>query len=259
MLLSVLLVAILAPLIAPYDPLEMHVRNRLAPPSREHLCGTDHYGSDIFSRIVFGTRTSLLVGGLVALANVTMGTLTGLLTGYFRGALDMILMRIMDAWMVFPSILLAMAIMATLGPSLINIIIALSIVYTPRTTRIVRSTVLKISEIPYVEAAKAVGCTNFRILLRTILPNCLAPLIVQATFIFAYAILAEAMLSFLGVGAPPEVQSWGTILNQGRPFIYVAPWYMIFPGSAITYVVLGLNLLGDGLRDAWDPKLRRKA
>jgi peptide/nickel transport system permease protein len=191
----------------------------------------------------------------VVLVSSIIGTVIGLLAGYFR-ALDNPLMRIMDALMAFPSILLGVAIMAFLGSSLLNIIIALSVVYTPRTTRVVRSRVLKLREMPFIDAARALGSSNMRIIFIHVLINSLAPLIVQSTFIFAYAILAEAALSFLGVGAPPEVQSWGTILNDGRPFLYQAPWYTIFPGMAIMFVVMGLNMLGDGLRDLLDPRLR---
>jgi peptide/nickel transport system permease protein len=250
-----LLIAAFASFIAPYDPLEMNVGGNLEPPNWEHLFGTDHFGRDLFSRVIHGSRTTLLVGGVVVLISSVVGTGIGLLAGYFR-TLDNPLMRIMDALMAFPSILLGVAIMAFLGSSLLNIIIALSVVYTPRTTRVVRSRVLKLRTMPFIDAARALGSSNTRIIFIHVLINSMAPLIVQSTFIFAYAILAEAALSFLGVGAPPEVQSWGTILNDGRPFLYQAPWYTIFPGIAIMFVVMGLNMLGDGLRDLLDPRLR---
>jgi len=250
-----LLIAILAPHIAPYDPLEMGVGEYLVPPNRGHWFGTDHFGRDLVSRVIYGSRTTLMIGGMVVLITSFMGTLIGLLAGYFR-ILDKLLMRFMDGLMAFPAILLGVAIMAFLGSSLINIIVALSVVYTPRTARIIRSRVLKLREVPFVIAVHALGGSAPRIILSHVLTNSLAPLIVQSTFIFGYAILAEAALSFLGVGAPPEVQSWGTILNEGRPFLYHAPWYTIFPGTAIMFVVMGLNLLGDGLRDLLDPRLR---
>jgi peptide/nickel transport system permease protein len=234
----------------------MDVRGRLAAPGAEHIFGTDHYGRDLLTRVILGSRTSMFVGCVVLILSVTIGGVIGLLAGYFGGPLEAVVMRLMDAWMVFPANLLAMAVMASLGPRAVNIVIALTIVYTPRTARVVRGSVLKIRRATYVEAARAVGCGSSRILARAIFPNIVGPLVVQATFIFAFAILAEAALSFLGVGMPPEVETWGTILNQGKAFIQTAPWYTVFPGIAITYTVLGLNLLGDGLRDVFDPRFR---
>jgi len=251
----ILFIAASASVIAPYDPLDMSAGGNLESPNGAHWFGTDHFGRDLLSRVIYGSRTTLLVGGVVVLFTSLIGTIVGLLAGYFK-VLDNPLMRIMDSLMAFPSILLGVAIMAFLGSSLLNIIIALSVVYTPRTTRVVRSRVLKLREMPFIDAARALGSSNVRIIFVHVLVNSLAPLIVQSTFIFAYAILAEAALSFLGVGAPPEVQSWGSILNDGRPFLYQAPWYTIFPGLAIMFVVMGLNLLGDGLRDLLDPRLR---
>ncbi len=251
----VLFIAAFASFIAPYDPMDMSAGGNLEPPNGVHWFGTDHFGRDLLSRVIYGSRTTLLVGGVVVIITSSIGTLIGLLAGYFR-ILDNPLMRLMDSLMAFPSILLGVALMAFLGSSLINIIIALSVVYTPRTTRVVRSRVLKLREMPFIDAARALGSSNGRIIFIHVFVNSLAPLLVQSTFIFAYAILAEAALSFLGVGAPPEVQSWGTILNDGRPFLYQAPWYTIFPGVAIMFVVMGLNLLGDGLRDLLDPRLR---
>lgn len=253
---SVTMLAIIAPFVVSPVALEVNVHFRLSPPSWQHPFGTDHYGRDLLSRVILGSRTSVIVGGLVLLLSTVVGAGIGLVAGYSGGATDALLMRLMDGWMVFPANLLAIAVMAALGPRLMNIVIALSIVYAPRTARVVRGSVLKIRETSYVEAAHAIGCSLPRILGVTIFPNTLGPLIVQGTFTFAYAILAEAALNFLGVGVPPEVESWGTILNQGRPYIYVASWYTIFPGLAITYIVLGLNILGDGMRDLFDPRLR---
>jgi peptide/nickel transport system permease protein len=197
----------------------------------------------------------VVVGGLVVLLAVAAGLLVGLLAGYYR-ALDNVLMRVMDGLMAFPAILLAIALMASLGPSLRNVVVALGVVYTPRIARIVRGSVLVVRELPYVEAARAAGASDLAILRRHVLPNCLSPVIVQGTFIFALAVLGEAALSFLGVGAPPAAPSWGNILAEGRLYMQQAPWLVLAPGVAIMATILGLNLFGDGLRDALDPKLR---
>ncbi len=253
MALSMVIIALAAPLIATHDPYRTAVRERFLAPSAENLMGTDEFGRDVFSRVVYGARVSMFVGvGVVAFSTVA-GTVIGLLSGYFR-RVDNILMRVMDALMAFPSILLAIAILAALGPHIGNVIIALSIVYTPRTARVVRGQVLSVREEAYVESARAVGLGNLRIIYRYILPNVMAPLIVQATFILALTIIAEAGLSYIGAGTPPPTPSWGNILADGRPHMYRAAWMTTFPGLFIMIAVLGLNIFGDGLRDVLDPR-----
>jgi peptide/nickel transport system permease protein len=251
----VLVMALLAPLIAPLPPDEIQFRHRFEPPSTEFPMGTDNFGRDLLSRVVYGARLSLEIGFTVVVLTGIFGTLFGAAAGYFR-RLDNPLMRVMDALMAFPAILLAIVIAAALGPSAINAVIALAAVYTPRTARIVRASVLVVREMEYVQAARACGAGHWRIMRRHILPNSLAPLIVQLTFIFAYAILAEAILSFLGVGPEPPTPTWGNIVAEGRQYIREAPWITLFPGLAIAMTVMGLNLLGDGLRDALDPRMR---
>lgn len=248
-------VALAAGWIAPYDPQVLSVADRLAAPGGPHMMGTDEFGRDIYSRVLFGARVSLGVGFSVVVFSTAFGILFGLLAGYYR-KFDSVLMRFMDGLIAFPDILLAIALMASLGPSVFNVIAALGVVYTPRVARVVRSAVLVIRETDYVQAAKAIGAPSARILLRHILPNALSPVIVQGTFTFAYAVLAEAALSFLGVGVPPYIPSWGNILSGGRIYMRQAPWIMLYPGVSIIVTVLGLNLLGDGLRDMLDPRLR---
>ena len=253
--LLVLLVALLADLIAQHDPNRSAFRVRLQPPSLAFPFGTDEFGRDLLARVVHGARLSLLVGFSVVLLNGVGGTLLGAIAGYFN-RLDGPIMRVMDAMMAFPVILLALAITAALGPSLLNVVIALAVAYLPRTARVVRASVLVAREAEYVEAARAYGAGDFRILLREILPNCTAPLIVQLTFIFAYAVLAEAMLSFLGMGPPPPTPTWGNVIADGRNYLRDYPWISAIPGLAIALTVLGLNLVGDGLRDVFDPRLK---
>lgn len=247
--------AIFAPHLTHHKPLRLDVSIRLQGPSASHLFGTDEFGRDVFSRVIFGTRVSLLVGGAVMLFTSLIGVILGILAGYYD-YLDNVLMRIMDGLMAFPAMVMAIALMAVLGPSVLNVIIALSFIYMPRTARIIRSVVLVVREMVYVQAARALGARDLRITLKHILPNCVPPLIVQSTFIFAYSILAEASLSFLGVGVPPYIPSWGNIISSGRLFIREAPWMSIFPGLAILMTCMALNLLGDGLRDALDPRMR---
>ncbi len=254
-ILAVAAAAAAAPLLAPYDPLALNVPVRLQPPDPAHPFGTDEFGRDILSRTLYGARLSLTVGLLVTAAATTAGIAVGLISGTSPRA-DRILMRIMDGLMAFPDILLAIALIASLGPSARNVIIALSVVYTPRIARIVRSAVLVVACQEYVEAARAIGARGVRILVRHILTNTASPIIVQATFITAYAMLGEAALSFLGVGVPPQVPTWGGIISQGQVYLRQAPWISIFPGAAIVLSVLSLNLLGDGLRDFLDPRLR---
>ena len=254
-LVVMLVLAIFANLIQILPPEKMQVRLRFRTPSMAFPLGTDNYGRDIWSRLVHGARLSLAIGFAVALVTGSAGTLIGVLAGYFRG-LDGLLMRIMDALMAFPAILLAIAIAAALGPSAINAVIALSVVYTPRMARVVRSTVMVVREMDYVKAAKACGARDRWIIWRHVLPNSMAPLLVQLTFIFAYAILAEAILSFLGVGPPPPTPTWGNMIAEGKDYLREAPHICLFPGIAVALICLGLNLLGDGLRDVLDPRLR---
>jgi peptide/nickel transport system permease protein len=251
----VFLAAILAGVLSSYDPLTMVVSDRMKSPSMTHLMGTDNFGRDIFSRVLHGARLSLEVGAAVMLLTVGAGILFGLVSGY-SPRLDGPVMRVMDAMMAFPAILFGIAIMAVLGPKTVNVVIALSVVYAPRTVRIVRASVLATKQLDYVEAVRAQAAGHLRILFRHILPNCLSPLVVQATFNFAYAVLAEASLSFVGAGAPPPTPSWGNILSEGRIYMQNAPWITIFPGVAIALTVMGLNLAGDGLRDILDPRMK---
>ena len=249
------LVALLAPLLTRHNPMELEIAARLRAPSRVNLFGTDSFGRDVFSRVVYGARLSILVGAMSVSVAAVGGGLIGLLAGYYP-RLDGILMRVMDGIMAFPNIVLAIALMASLGPSVFNVIVSLGFVYLPRVARVVRSGVLVVRESLHVEAARALGAGDARILRLNILPNCFSPIIVQATFVFAYAVLGEAALSFLGVGVPPYISSWGNILSEGRQFITQAPWITMFPGAAIMLTVLGLNVVGDGLRDAFDPRMR---
>ncbi len=253
--LCVVLIAVFADLIAPFDPLRNNFRYRLGAPNHLHLLGTDSFGRDIFSRVLHGSRISLTIGLLVVILTGVFGTLIGAISGYMK-RLDNIIMRIMDGFMAFPPVLLAIALGAILGPSLMNAVIALTIAYTPRTARIVRASVLVVRESEYVEAARALGAGHIRILFRHILLNSMGPLLVQLTFVFALAILAEAVLSFIGVGPQPPTPTFGNIIADGRNYIAEAPWITIWPGLAIMFTVLGLNLLGDGLRDILDPRMR---
>ena len=250
----VVALACLAGVIAPFDPLKGNFRERMAPPGIVHWMGTDHFGRDILSRVLFGARISLQIGFMVTLITAVAGIVIGALAGYFR-KLDHPVMRLMDAFMAFPSIILAIAISSVLGASVFNVILALSIAATPHTARIARASVLVVREMEYVEAARALGASHARILLRHVLANAMAPLVVRMTYVFAVAILVEAVLSFIGVGPPPPTPTFGGIIANGRDFIVTAPWITIAPGIAILISVLGLNLLGDGLRDVLDPRM----
>jgi peptide/nickel transport system permease protein len=251
----VVAVAILAPIIAPTDPNRLAMRFRFRPPGTAFIFGTDNFGRSLWSRVVWGARLSMLIGGAVVAINAILGTALGAIAGYFS-RLDNVLMRINDALMAFPAVLLAIGITAVLGPSVNDVIVALAIVYTPRTARIVRASVIVLKETDYVQAALAAGASHWRVLRRHILPNAMAPLIVQLSFLFAYAVLTEATLSFLGVGAVPPTPTWGNIMAEGRQYMTDAPWIIAIPGAALMITVLGLNLLGDGLRDVLDPRLR---
>ena len=249
--------AVLAPWIAPFDPYKLSIMNRLKAPSGLHWFGTDDFGRDVFSRVIYGGRLSLTVGFMVVVLSSVLGIVLGLVAGFFRGA-DKVVSRLIDAMMAFPDILLAISLVAALGPSLSNVIIALGIVYAPRLARIVRASTLVIRELPFVEAARALGVPTRRIVTVHVLRNLMSPLLVQGTFTFAYAILAEAGLSFLGVGVSPDIPTWGTMINGGQQYMGTADWIMVFPGIAIVLAVMSLQLVGDGLRDVLDPRLRKE-
>jgi len=251
----IVLAAIFVPAISGVDPNKLSMRTRFVPPGAAFLFGSDNFGRSQLARIAYGARLSLMIGTSVVLLNAVFGTLLGALAGYFRW-LDNPLMRFNDALMAFPAILLAIGVTAVLGRSIPNVILALSIVYVPRTARIVRASVLVIRQMEFVQAAVAAGAGHWRILRRHILPNSMAPLIVQLSFLFAYAVLTEATLSFLGLGAEPPTPTWGNIMAEGRQYMREAPWIITIPGGALAMTVLALNLLGDGLRDVLDPRLK---
>jgi peptide/nickel transport system permease protein len=251
----VLVAAVLAPVITSVDPTKLGMRVKFRPPSTEFVFGTDNFGRSLWSRVIWGAQLSMLIGGAVVLLNAVFGTLIGAVAGYFP-RFDNVLMRVNDALMAFPAILLAIAVTSVLGPSTLNVILALSIVYIPRTARIVRASVIVLREMEYVQAAVAAGAGHWRIMRRHILPNAMAPLIVQLSFLFAYAVLSEATLSFLGLGAVPPTPTWGNIMAEGRQYMTDAAWIITIPGIALMMTVLGLNLLGDALRDVLDPRLR---
>lgn len=253
LLIVVLSTIVIGTIITPYSAYEMNAVDRLQGPSASHLFGTDNFGRDVFTRVAYGGLSSLQVAILVCLITGLLGLVVGVYSGYFK-ILDHILMRISDGMMAFPSILLAIALMAALGPNLRNLVIALTIVYTPLVARVVRSSALVIKEQTYIEAVKSQGATSTRIIWSHIIPNSLSPLIIQASFIFAEVIIIEAGLSFLGVGIPAPTPSWGNILFDGKIVIMTAWWMILFPGIGIICSVLGLNLLGDGLRDILDPQ-----
>lgn len=255
-LVLVVLLALLANVVTGYDPNETAISERLSGPTLVHLMGTDELGRDLFARIAYGGRYSLSIAAMTALGAIAIGTLLGLVAGFFR-RLDAPLMRVVDAMMSFPDILLAIALVAILGPSMFNVVLALVLVYTPRVARVVRASTLVVRELLFVEAARAVGVSTRRILWRHILPNLMSPILVQASFIFAYAILAEAALSFLGVGVPPEIPTWGTMVAGSQQYAHQALWIVLFPGLAIILTALSLQLLGDGVRDLLDPRLKK--
>jgi peptide/nickel transport system permease protein len=244
-----------APLLLKADPTTIDVDRILAPPSESHWLGTDDFGRDLLARIVHGTQLSLLVGFSVLLFTLAMGAVLGILAGYFPAA-DAVIMRIMDALMAFPAILLALTVMAVAGPATINVVAALGIAYSPRMARLARAAVLSVRAEEYIESAQALGTRPMRILMKHVVPNAVAPLIVQGTFTFAYAILGEAALSFVGLGAVPPTPSLGNILADARAVIRDAPWMIAFPSLTLSLTILGLNLLGDGIRDVLDPRMR---
>lgn len=260
---AIILVAIFAPLVAPHSPTEQYREFMLRPPfwqdggSWSFPLGTDAVGRDILSRLIYGAQYSLLVGFVIVVIAMCVGITIGLLSGFFGGAVDNIFMRIMDVMLAFPSLLLALVMVAILGPGLINAVIAITLVLLPHFSRLTRAAVMAEKEREYVIAAKLAGAKKLRLMFKTILPNCLAPLVVQATLSFSNAILDVAALGFLGMGAQPPTPEWGTMLAEAREFILRAWWVVTFPGLAILITVLAINLIGDGLRDALDPKLKR--
>jgi len=256
-MLLAIVAALFAPVISPYDPLKQDLGNTLARPDRSHLMGTDNVGRDVLSRMVWGTRVSLMAGfGSVALAMVT-GGLLGLLAGYAGGRADGLVMRVMDAVLSFPPLVLALALGAVLGAGLTGVVIALGVVYTPTFARLMRGQVLTITARDYVEAARALGAPGWRVAWHHVLPNAAAPIVIQASLSVAFAILAEASLSFLGLGIQPPGASWGSMINAGRGYLQQAPWIVFWPGAALFVTVVGLNFVGDAVREALDPRLRK--
>ncbi|MBC7092536.1 MAG: ABC transporter permease [Desulfotomaculales bacterium] len=254
-LVVIALAALIGPFFSPYPPNAL-TPEFLKPPSGAHWFGTDSFGRDVFVRSLLGTRMSLAIGLATTILSSALGTVIGLAAGSFRG-LDYLLMRLMDVIMAFPALLLAMAVLAAMGRNVANILIALGLVYTPRTARIVHASTLSVREEAYIEAARALGIPWWRILFRHVLPNVFAPLVVQGTFVFAYGVLAEAGLSFVGVGIQPPTPSLGNILGDARAIIREAPWMTFFPGGIIFALVMAINLMGDGFRETLDPRLRR--
>lgn len=252
------MLAVASPLFATHDPIKLDPINRLKPPSADHWFGTDQLGRDVYSRVIHGSQISLTVGFSVAFLATVFGLTIGLVTGFVR-KLDAVIMRIMDGLMSIPSILLAIALISLSKSSVENVIIAITIPEIPRMVRLVRSVVLTLRDQLFIDAAVSVGAGTPRILFFHILPNTVAPLIVQATYVCASAIIIEAILSFLGAGTPPDVPSWGNMMAEGRTYVMISFWILLFPGIFLTLVVLGVNLLGDGLRDTLDPRLRRSA
>jgi len=255
--LGLLLCALLAPWIATYPYDQTNVRQRLKPPGAQFYLGTDNLGRDLFSRIVYGARISVTVGFSAVGIGICLATTMGVTSGYFGGKFDLLMQRVVDAWMAFPLLFGLLFIMAVLGPGLLNVIMALGVFSAARSSRIIRSAAITIKENQFVEAARAVGASHLRIILRYILPNIMAPIIIIATISLGFAILAEAALSFLGLGVPPPYPSWGEMLSgSGRSYMHKAPWMATWPGVAISLAVFGFNMLGDALRDLLDPRLR---
>jgi peptide/nickel transport system permease protein len=256
-LLVMVAVAVLAPYLATVDPQAVSPAKRLKPPSSAYWFGTDMLGRDVYSRVVYGARISLIVGLAVALLSTVLGIVIGVVTGYIRW-LDPIVMRVMDGLMSIPSVLLAIALMALTKASVGNVIVAITLAEVPRVVRLVRGLVLSLREQPYVEAAIAAGTTLPRLLTRHILPNIVAPLLVQGTYVCGSAMITEAILSFIGAGTPPNIPSWGNIMAEGRSLVQIAGYLLLYPGICLSLTVLAVNLLGDGMRDALDPRLARR-
>jgi peptide/nickel transport system permease protein len=255
-LILMILVAVFADYVAPYSPIKLDPNNMLLEPSREHLFGTDQFGRDIFTRMIFGARISLRVGIISVLIAAVVGGTLGMLAGYWGGRIETLIMRLMDAMLAFPGLLLALSIVATLGPSMTNVMIAVGISWVPSYARLVRGTVLSAKQNLYVEAARAVGASARRIMFVHLLPNVVAPVIILSSLGVAGSIITAASLSYLGLGAQPPTPEWGLILSQGRSFLQSAWWISTFPGLVIMFTVFAINLLGDGLRDALDPRLK---
>ncbi len=251
------ILAIFAPLVAPYDPVKMDLWSARQPPSSQHLLGADELGRDVLSRIIYGCRISLTLGLVSVSIGLSFGMLLGGPSGYFGGRLDIIVMRVIDVLMSFPTILLAILVVTVVGPGLYNAMLAVGVAQVPLYARLIRGLILKLKEKDFVDAARALGVNNSRIIVHHILPNCLSPLLVQATLNIASAILSAAALGFLGLGAQPPTPEWGAMLSKGRQYMRVAPHITIFPGLAIMLTVLAFNLIGDGLRDAMDPRMSR--
>lgn len=252
--LLLLIVAVFAPYLAPFDPLEQDLLNRRSPPCLRHPFGTDIYGRDMLSRVIFGSRVSLAVGVISVLIGFFTGSLCGLLAGYYGGILDDLIMRVMDILLALPSLILAMVVITALGPSLLNAMIAIGVWFAPNYARLARSSALSVRQKEFVEAARAIGCSNFRIIIRHILSNSLPSLIVYSTLNMGTAFLMEATLSFLGLGVQPPTPSWGAMVNEGRAYLQMAPHLVTIPGLVIMLAVAGFNTLGEGLRDILDPR-----
>jgi peptide/nickel transport system permease protein len=252
---TVVLVSLAGVLASPYDALEMNFLNRFASPSADHWFGTDEYGRDVFTRIANGTFVSLRVSLAAVVLAVAAGTVTGATTGYFGGWIDRLLTICIDSVMAFPGLLLVLGIMAALGPSETGIVVALGIAYTPTITRIVRGTVFALRDLEFVDASRLIGNPERVTVFRHVLPNCVTPIVVISTSVFTAALLSETALSFLGLGVPPPAPSWGSMLADSRNYLGLNPWMGIFPGLAITFALLSINLIGDALRDRWDPRL----
>ncbi len=252
-----ILIGLFAPLLAPYDPYKIILEDKLLPPSSDHWMGTDDKGRDILSRILYGSRLSMGVGFAAVAFGAFFGILFGLVAGYYGKWIDSFIMRMMDVMLAFPGILLALAIISALGPGLINVTIAVGAFSVPLFARIVRGSTLEVRRLEYIDAIRSLGANDFTIIFKHILPNILSPIIVQGTLRLATAILSAAGLSFLGLGAQPPSPEWGTMLSNGRDFLFSAPYIAIFPGLAISILVLGFNIFGDGLRDAFDPRMKK--